>query len=71
MERASERYIRPEVLAVGFAALGETDEALKHLEEAVEARSAGLIYLAVDPMYDALREDQRFVELVKRVGLKI
>lgn len=70
VERAAERYIRSEILAVGFAALGEKDEAFKHLEHALEARSAGLIYLVVDPMYDPLRDDPRFRELVEKVGLK-
>ncbi len=68
--RATERYIRPEVLAVGYAAVGEKDEAFVQLEKALEARSAGMIYLVVDPMYDLLRDDPRFGELVEKVGLK-
>ena len=71
VERATERYIRPEVLAVGYAAVGEKDEAFAQLEKALEARSAGLVYLVVDPMYDPLREDPRFHELVEKVGLKV
>ncbi len=70
VERATERYIRPEILAVGYAAVGEKDEAFAQLEKALEARSAGLVYLVVDPMYDPLRDDPRFRELVERVGLK-
>ena len=70
VERATERYIRPEVLAVGYAAVGEKDEAFVQLEKALEAHSAGLVYLVVDPMYDPLRDDPRFRELVEKVGLK-
>ena len=66
---AAVALIRPEMLAVGYAALGDMDEAFAHLDEALEARSAGLIYLAVDPMYDPLKADPRFDELVKKVGL--
>ncbi len=68
-ERSRERYIRPEVLAVGYGALGEFDAAFAQLEQALTARSAGLIYLAVDQIYAPLRQDPRFRELVKRVGL--
>ena len=35
----------------------------------LDARSAGLIYLAADPMYDPLRDDARFNELIDQVGL--
>jgi serine/threonine-protein kinase len=69
VERAQERYIRPEVLAVGFAALGDTDEAFAQLELALTARSAGLVYLGVDPMYRPLRDDPRFARLMSEVGL--
>ncbi len=69
VERATERYIRPELLAVGFAALGNKGEAFSQLRKALDARSAGLVYLATDPMYDPLRDDSRFAELVDQVGL--
>ncbi len=69
VERSRERYIRPEVLAVGYAAVGELDEAFAHLDQALAARSAGLIYLVVDPIYAPLKGDPRFKELVQKVGL--
>ena len=40
------------------------------LEEALEARSAGLVYLHIDPAYDSLHDDPRFADIVSRVGLK-
>jgi TolB-like protein/Flp pilus assembly protein TadD len=69
VERSRERYIRPEVLAVGYGSVGDFDAAFAHLEEALAARSAGLIYLAVDQIYAPLRSDPRFSELVAKVGL--
>ena len=47
-----------------------TGLAFDALETAVSDRSAGLIYLHVDPAYDPLREDPRYHDLVKRIGLK-
>lgn len=69
VERSRDRYIRPEMLAIGFAALGEIDTAMDHLEEALEARSAGLVYLLADPMYRPLAGEPRFQAVVKAVGL--
>ena len=64
-----QQYVRAEYLAMGHAALGNMDNAFASLERAYEARSAGLIYLHLDPGYDPLRVDPRFDELVKRIGL--
>jgi hypothetical protein len=33
-------------------------------------RSAGLIYLHLDPGYDPLRGDPRYADLVQRIGLR-
>jgi serine/threonine-protein kinase len=63
-------YVREEILAAVCGALGDKDEAFRHLERAYEERSAGLIYLHLDPMYDSLREDPRFDALVKKIGLQ-
>ncbi len=40
------------------------------LERAYQARSAGLIYLHLDPGYEPLRGDPRYQELVQRIGLR-
>jgi len=68
--RAREQYVRAEVLAMGHAALGAFDEAFACLEQALAARSAGLIYLHLDPGYEPLRGDPRFAALVTRVGVR-
>jgi Flp pilus assembly protein TadD len=48
-------------------ALGGRDEALARLESATSERDPWLVWLSVDPMFDALREDRRFQALVRRV----
>ena len=65
-----QQYIRAEYLAMGYAAVGDLDRAFAALEHAYLARSAGLIYLHLDPGYDPLRSDPRYGELVKRIGLR-
>ena len=68
-DESKRQYIRSEILAMGYGAVGELDKAFASLERAFEARSAGLIYLHVDPGYEPLRADPRFVNLVARIGL--
>ena len=63
-------YVRSELLAAVHGALGETDEAFRELERAYADRSAGLIYLHLDPLYDALRDDPRMDEMIRRIGLQ-
>jgi serine/threonine protein kinase/tetratricopeptide (TPR) repeat protein len=65
-----QQYVRSEYLAMGHAALGNLDKAFESLERAYQARSAGLIYLHLDPGYDPLRADPRYAELVARVGVR-
>jgi TolB-like protein len=70
VDESQAHYIRSEIVAMGYAALGEFDSAFAYLERAYQARSAGLIYLHLDPGYAPLRSDPRFGELVQRIGLK-
>jgi tetratricopeptide (TPR) repeat protein len=69
-EESRQHYVRPEIMAMGWAALGEADRAFACLERAYQVRSAGLIYLHVDPGYEPLRSDPRFRQLVERIGLR-
>jgi tetratricopeptide (TPR) repeat protein len=69
-EESRRQYVRAEILAMGYAALGDLDRAFACLERAFQAKSAGLIYLHLDPGYAPLRADPRFGDLVRRIGLK-
>jgi len=69
-EESQHKYLRAESLAMGYAAIGDADRAFLSLERAFQARSAGLIYLQIDPGYQSLRKDPRFGELAQRIGLK-
>ena len=68
-EEARMHYVREEILAMGYAAMGNLDRAFACLERAVQARSGGMIYLHLDPGYEPLRGDSRFGALVQRIGL--
>jgi tetratricopeptide (TPR) repeat protein len=68
-ELSKERYVSPATVATIYAALGDKDQAFAWLEKAHQVRDGLLVRLKVDSRYDRLRDDRRFADLVKRVGL--
>jgi TolB-like protein len=68
-EAAKKRYIPPTYFGMLFAGLGDRDKALEWLEKAYQERADGLTWLAVEPMMDDIRNDPRFQELVRKIGL--
>jgi len=61
-------YISPFDLAVIRAGLGDLTETFRLLEEAYDQRVFRIIELTF-PMFDNLRQDQRWKDLVSRIGL--
>jgi eukaryotic-like serine/threonine-protein kinase len=67
--RTKSRYISALDIATVHLGLGDTDATFEWLERAFQTRASALVYLGVDPRYDTVREDPRFRDLVRRVGL--
>ena len=61
---------RPGSMAAAYAMLGEPDEAFDWLEQAYEARDSWMIQLN-DPVFDSIRQDFRFVDLLRRLDLPV
>jgi TolB-like protein/DNA-binding winged helix-turn-helix (wHTH) protein/Tfp pilus assembly protein PilF len=57
--------------ALAYAGLQDNDQALASLEKAYNERSDFLLVLKVDPLFDGLREDPRFQELVRRIRFPV
>ncbi len=68
-ELSNRRYVDPSLIAVIYAGLGENDQAFHWLEKAYEDRSGFLVHAKVEPIFDDLRSDPRFTDLLRRVGL--
>jgi len=66
--RAARSYVPSYYFALVHAGLGERDPALQYLERAYQERSTVLAYLRIDPRLAPLRDDPRFVALVRRMG---
>jgi len=67
--QASERYNLDTPIAAIYVALGDKNHAFAWLEKAYADHDSGVPFLKVDPHFDALREDQRFTDLLRRLRL--
>jgi serine/threonine protein kinase/Tfp pilus assembly protein PilF len=66
---AKKKYVAPYFFAGIHIGLGENDRAIEYLEKSYEEHSHWLIYLRIDPSMDGLRDNPRFQDLLRRVGL--
>jgi serine/threonine-protein kinase len=69
IDRSQQTYVQPVWMAVICLGLNDRDQAFMWLQKAYQDRSAWLVNLKADPMFDPIRSDPRFVDLVRRVGL--
>jgi TolB-like protein/Tfp pilus assembly protein PilF len=68
-ELSSRSYVDFYQLATIYAGLGANDEAFRLLEKGYQQRSAGMLYLLIDPFWDNVRSDPRYADLLRRIGL--
>ena len=68
-QMSSRRFVSPFCTAMIYLGLGDKRRALEGLEKAYEVRSQWLATLKVDRVFDPLRSDPRFIELLKKVHL--
>jgi serine/threonine-protein kinase len=63
------QYVRTYYVAMIYAALGDKDNAFVELEKSFRDKDCYLPRARVDPFMDPLREDARFKDMMKRIGL--
>ena len=66
---AKQRYVSPMEFAWIYFALEQTDQGFRWLTKASDDRAFELIHLKVDARFDPLRDDRRFVAVMKKLGL--
>lgn len=66
---ARQRYIPPYNFALIYAGLGDKDQAFAWLEKAYEEHAQQLAFLKSQSLFDSLRSDPRFTDLLRRVNL--
>jgi DNA-binding winged helix-turn-helix (wHTH) protein/Flp pilus assembly protein TadD len=68
-EMAKLRHVRSFPFVVAYTALGDLDQVFAWLEKAQRERCDSLPCLKVMPLFDCLRSDPRYTDLMKRAGL--
>jgi TolB-like protein/tetratricopeptide (TPR) repeat protein len=67
--RKQHGYVAAASFVIVYLGLGENEQAFAWLEEAYKVQSNMLQFVKVHPLFDPLRGDSRFVDLLHRVGL--
>jgi TolB-like protein len=67
--RAKREHVSPLYPAIIHTGLGDKDLAFSELEAAIEERGTNVLAIKVAALYDPLRSDPRFADLIRRVGL--
>lgn len=70
LDAASQHGFVPALLfALVYAGLDDQDQAFRRLEKAYEERFYRFAYLKVEALWDPLRSDPRFADLLRGVGI--
>jgi len=67
--RARKTYVLPSDVAGLYVMAGEKDQALAWLEKGLEVHDPGAPQYSLDPVYEILRSDPRFQDLLRRMNL--
>lgn len=69
VRRSETQYVTPWQIATLYTRAGNNEEALNYLEQAFFHHDANMPYIAVDPIFDGLRNEERFKALLLKMGL--
>jgi len=70
IEIANENSMRFAVVASALAQMGQPDLAIEYLERALESHQVVFGFIRTDSDLESLHDDPRFLDLLKRAGLK-
>jgi tetratricopeptide (TPR) repeat protein len=70
LETSRSQYVSPVSVYATYFSLGDADKGFEWLEKAIEERSNGVAYVAVDSFMDRVRNDPRYLRVLERIGLQ-
>ena len=70
LAQSSERYVSPYQLALVYCFLKDKEKAIEHLRQASAGKEAWLNWMGVDPVFDIVRGDARFDEILEKTGYR-
>ncbi len=62
------RYVPPTSIALIYNGLGKRDKALDYLEKGFTEKDVRMVFLKVEPKWNNLRNERRFVDLMKEMN---
>ena len=65
----NENYVAAPLIAQIYANLGNVDAAFQWLDKGVDDSARGVIFLKINPLYDPIRTDPRFSDLLNQLKL--
>ena len=61
------QYVTPAALVFAYTGLGDKDQAFLWMEKCSQERSNFMVFLKLIPLFDPLRSDPRFEEMLRRI----
>ncbi|MBN2135907.1 MAG: protein kinase [Acidobacteria bacterium] len=68
LEKKQKKYIQPTQRALVYLGIDEYDLTFKYLEKAYQEKDSGLAFLRSFRMFDKIRKDERFTEILKKIN---
>jgi eukaryotic-like serine/threonine-protein kinase len=65
---SAERFVSPFHTAIIYCFLGDYEKTFEHLERSFAEQEAWLVWTNVNPTFDAIRTDARFMDLLRRIN---
>ena len=70
IELSKQKYVSAYHIATIYVGLKDKDRAFEWLDKAFQERADWMAFLKVDPRFDSLHSDPRFVDLLRRMNLR-
>jgi serine/threonine-protein kinase len=68
LELSKTHWVSPYNFALIYNALGESEKALDYLEKSFAEKDVRMVFLKVEPKWNNLRNDPRFIDLMRRMN---
>lgn len=68
---SKERYVSPYQLSLVCCYLNDREQAIEFLQKAYEIKEAWLNWMGVEPVFDKLRDDERFTAILEKNGYDV
>lgn len=70
LEASKTRYVPASNIALAYTGLGETEKALEYLERGFVEKDVRMAFLKVEPKWNDLRNEPRFIDLMRRMNFE-